>query len=84
MTHAQITTLFETYRTIDLMKYNIDHFKDFYDGLYKYKKFKKLSLEDFPMRSVPRHSKRSKRKVYNPNDDSDGEVDETFFKAFHL
>ena len=79
-----MTVLFETYYTIDLMKYNIDHFKDFYDGLYKYKKFKKLSLEDFLIRSVPRYSKRSKHKVYNPNDDSDGEVDETFVKAFHL
>jgi hypothetical protein len=84
MTYARMTALFEANRTIDLMKYDIEHLKDFYNGLYKYKKFKNLSLEDFPMRSVPRYSKRSKRKVYDPNDNSNGEVDETFFKAFHL
>jgi hypothetical protein len=66
------------------MKYNMEHFKDFYNSLYKYKKFKKLLLEDFLMRSIPRYSKRSKRIVYNPNNDSNSEVDETFFKAFHL
>ena len=66
------------------MKYNIEYFKDFYDSLYKYKKFKKLLLEDFLICSVPRHSKCSKRMIYNPNNDSDSEVDETFFKAFYL
>jgi hypothetical protein len=65
------------------MKYDIEYFKNFYNGLYKYKKFKNLLLEDFLMCFVPCHNKCSKRKVYDPNNNSNGEVNETFFKAFH-
>ena len=64
---------------IDLMKYNIEHFKDFYNSLYKYKKFKKLLLEDFLIRSIPYYSKRSKYIVYNPNNNSNSKVNKTFF-----
>lgn len=64
------------------MKYNIEHFKDFYNNLYKYKKFKKLLLEGFLIYSIPYYSKHLKYIVYNLNNNSNSKVNKTFLKLF--
>lgn len=83
MTFSRMTTVFETKRTVELMKYESGKFGKFYDGLHKLNRFKDLSPADFPVREVPRSSKSAKTQVYDPNDDSDGEVDDNFFKPLH-
>jgi hypothetical protein len=82
MAHSRLSSIQQRYPVApDLVKYNRVHFLDFYDGLYKYKEFASLSVEDFPMRSGPLIGWSLSRVLFNPNEDSDGDVGNDFFTA---
>ena len=63
-----------------LRKYTRAHELEFFDGLFKYERFKNLSVDDFPARQVPLSKQSTPRATVDPNEDSDGEVGDDFFK----
>lgn len=66
-----------------LVKYTRQYLLDAYDGLYRYKKFANLSLDDFPARPIPLASRKVVRSVVDPNLDEDGQVDDADFFSEH-
>jgi hypothetical protein len=80
MAHVRFTDLLESGDGRDLTKYTRGYLLDVLDGMWRKDLFAQLSIEDFPPRPIPRRSRRLIRPAIDPNDDSDLDVEEGFFK----
>jgi hypothetical protein len=66
-----------------LSKYTRDYLRSLWDDLYTHTAFKgKLTLDDFPLRDAGDFGVPQVQRPYNPNYNSDAELDDAFFEAY--
>jgi hypothetical protein len=81
MSVLRMQKIWESTRDPQFAKYTREYVLQTYDGLHL--RFKdRLTIQDFPLVAVPVSTRRSQRPFVDPYEDSDGDIDDAFYKDF--
>ncbi|KAL5315591.1 hypothetical protein ACEPPN_016459 [Leptodophora sp. 'Broadleaf-Isolate-01'] len=79
MVQQHLTLRFKETQNDDLSKYTRSHLSTVYDSFHSKKRFKSITIDDFPFRDVPTSNKRIQLPSINLDEDTDFDEEEDFF-----